>query len=121
MGLFDTPTDALPPPVLQGGELAANATGTTSFNVGPWVGFNEGDTVQILGGFGNQILGSAVVPSGKSFVGSSAKVDTVNVPVLVATLRTIGTGSCVVSARWVHKNGEAFGSKSSAESTVRIG
>lgn len=120
MSLFTSPADALPPPTLQGGELPANATGTVIFTVGPWAGFNDGDTVQVLGGFGSQILGSTVVAARKSFLGGFSKVDTVDVPVPADTPRALGTGSLGVKARWIPKNGVAFGDKFSAETTVQI-
>ena len=120
MSFVTSSTDALLPPKLPGGELQAETSGTVTFTVGPWTGFNEGDTVQLLGGFGNQILGSTVVIASKSFLSGSAKVDTVNVPVVAATLRELGVGACAVRARWIHKNGEAFGSKLSPETTIQI-
>lgn len=121
MSYFTSSGDTLPSPTLPNSELATDNAGSAVFTVGPWSGFNEGDTVQILGGFGNQVLGSAVVTAHKSFLGGSAKVESVDVPVPAADLRALGTGFHAVKARWVHKNGEAFGSKLSAESSVRIG
>lgn len=61
-----------------------------------------------------------VVAARKRFLGSLSKVESVDVPVPASTLRALGTGSRAVKARWVPKNGEAFGVKLSAEATVQI-
>lgn len=120
MSFFNSSTNTLPPPSLEGGEVSATATGTVAFSVGPWTGFNEGDTVQLLGGFGDQVLATTVVTAAKSYFGGASKVETVEIPAPVASLRALGAGSRNVKARWVHKNGAAFGNSVSAESTVQI-
>jgi hypothetical protein len=75
--------------------------------------------VQILGGFGNEVLGSAVVTARKALLGGSTKVNSVDVPVLAEKLRRLGTGPRYVKARWV-QNGGGLGDKVSAEATVQI-
>lgn len=119
MSYFDASREALPAPTLPNGTLAADTADIVTFTVGPWPGFDEGDTVQILSGFDSQVLGSVVITARKSFLGDSTKVNSVNVPVRAAALRALGTGLRYVKARWV-QNGGGFGNRLSAESTVQI-
>ncbi|MDQ0011476.1 hypothetical protein J2T07_003686 [Luteibacter jiangsuensis] len=114
---FLTSLDSLPAPIIPDG-ATPDTSGNISVHVGPWQGFNDGDSVQILGGFGDQVLGSTKVVVRKSFFGGTAKVESVDIDVSGVTLGNLGNSGLTIKARWIHKDGEAFGSKVSAELEV---